>query len=997
MPLLIVLVLALSQPAQEAAAVPSDVPLSEYIHTRWTQHEGVPLGRVEAILRTGDGYLWIITRDAGLLRFDGMRFSAVSTPCKGPVTHATSTPDGGFWAICGYQLVRRTSDGRFLEVGQTFLRPRPPPVPVLLVDGVGRPWFIKDSIRYLEVDGTGGREMARPTGGLIRTAAFDADGTLWVSDQQLVVHLIGERPERVSIGNVWCLVPARDGGVFAVTPERVWRLRAGAMPSAASGVAQVGLSGAHGCMSEASDGGLWIATPQHGIALLQNGVIETIASRGERDTHVEAVFVDSEETVWVGTSMGLHRYRRPLVRLLPSVSRQVRAAPLFVFVDSKENVWISPGHDGGVSRIDRDGASTSVAPHGHAYWAIGEDEIGRIWLSDTSNIGYVENGRFVTVRDASDAPVKAVSSFKRDGRGHLWALSREVGVYRLTPEPPRLMIASPQANGDFLISDRSGIWVGLDTGGVEQHVDGRRNLFPDDQPNARAGIPRTITEIGDSVWMGTGRSLKRWRNGEFTTWTTEHGLPGTGRTEDIVVDRSGRVWMMSDGGLLTLPRAQLDAAPDGLPRRISFARIGALDGVVPYASRSGASPRATSDAAGRLFFATLDSVVLVDPAAVVESSLAPPIMLESVTVDDRAVNGASAGRFVEPSRLQFDYTSLNLRSPENARFRYRLEGYDADWIEAGAHRRVTYGTLRPGSYRFRVIGAGGEGVWNEEGASFSFQVTPVFWRTWWFRITALGMAALFVAGLFQLRVRQLTRQFNIALDARVTERTRIARELHDTLLQTFQGVLIHFQAAANLLPARPDEAKLKLDSVLDRGARAITEARDAVQGLRSHSGAPDDLSTAIGALGEELDAGRGGMHSAKMHVNVEGQPRGLHPALGDDVYRIVSEAVRNAMRHAEASTVQVDIQYDERHLRIRIRDDGKGIDPKVLWDRAASGHWGLPGMRERAGLIGGTLDVRSRIGSGTEVELSVPAARAYAAPLSGRRLWSRFTKTERGV
>jgi signal transduction histidine kinase len=387
----------------------------------------------------------------------------------------------------------------------------------------------------------------------------------------------------------------------------------------------------------------------------------------------------------------------------------------------------------------------------------------------------------------------------------------------------------------------------------------------------------------------------------------------------------------------------------------------------------------------------MDSVVTVDPEAVTASALAPPIVIESVRADNRSVDLATTERLVEPSRLEFDYTSLSLRSPENARFRYRLDGYDRDWIEGGAQRHVTYGTLKPGAYRFRVIGAGSEGVWNDTGASLGFEIVPVFWRTWWFRLAVLAFALAMVAGLHRLRVRQLTKQFEIGVEARVRERTRIARELHDTLLQTFQGVVIHFQAATNLLPGRPDEAKHRFESVLDQAARAITEGREAVQDLRLSSAGSDDLAHAISMLGDELVEGA---DTPAVRVNVEGTPRPVRPILRDDIYRLASEAVRNAVRHAQARLIQVDIHYDDRDLRVRIRDDGRGIDAGVLGGRAAAGHWGLPGMRERADLIGATLEVRSRVGAGTEIDLRLPASRAYVTAPRRRRWWPRKTRSE---
>jgi signal transduction histidine kinase len=279
-------------------------------------------------------------------------------------------------------------------------------------------------------------------------------------------------------------------------------------------------------------------------------------------------------------------------------------------------------------------------------------------------------------------------------------------------------------------------------------------------------------------------------------------------------------------------------------------------------------------------------------------------------------------------------------------------------------------------------------MWNETGASFAFQIVPVFWRTWWFRTTLLFFGSLLIVGFHRLRVRQLTRQLNVGLEARVSERTRIARDLHDTLLQSFHGVLIHFQAATNLLPGRPDDAKRTFENAMDQATRAITEARDAVQALRAPDDASHDLAQAIRTLGEELVGEDKSTRPASVRVNVEGSPRSLHPTLREDVYRIAVEAVRNAMRHARAQVIQVDIHYDDRHLRLRIRDDGKGIDAKTLEGRAAAGHWGLQGMRERAELIGGTLDVRSSLGSGTEIGLSIPASNAYAAPAGRRRFLS---------
>jgi signal transduction histidine kinase len=241
--------------------------------------------------------------------------------------------------------------------------------------------------------------------------------------------------------------------------------------------------------------------------------------------------------------------------------------------------------------------------------------------------------------------------------------------------------------------------------------------------------------------------------------------------------------------------------------------------------------------------------------------------------------------------------------------------------------------------------------------------------------------------VYLYRLRQLAKEFNIRLEERVDERTRVARELHDTLLQSFQGLLLRFQTASELFPKRPAEAKQTLDSAIEQAAQAITEGRDAVQGLRSSTTVTNDLACAITTLGTELAGSESNPNAAEFHVEVEGTPQDLHPILRDEVYRIAGEALRNAFRHADARRIEAEIRYDEREFRLRVRDDGKGINSKLLNRNERPGHYGMRGMRERARLLGGKLTVWSELDSGTEVELSIPAANAYATPDGRRRSW----------
>ena len=286
-----------------------------------------------------------------------------------------------------------------------------------------------------------------------------------------------------------------------------------------------------------------------------------------------------------------------------------------------------------------------------------------------------------------------------------------------------------------------------------------------------------------------------------------------------------------------------------------------------------------------------------------------------------------------------------------------------------------------------MVASNSEHQWNGSEAAVRFEVEPTLWQTRWFRVGFVAITLLFVWCAHRYRLYQLTRQFNMRFEERVGERTRIARDLHDTLLQSFHGLLLRFQAVSNLLPARPQEAKERLEGAIDQAAQAITEGRDAVQGLRASTTETNDLAVALKALGEGLAADQTNQNSPEFAVEVQGAPRDLHPILRDEVYRIAGEAPRNAFRHAQARRTEAEIHYDEHQLQVRIRDDGRGINEQVLTDHGSTGHWGLRGMHERAKLVGGKLAVWSKLHSGTEIELSIPASSAYASSRIRRGPW----------
>jgi len=386
---------------------------------------------------------------------------------------------------------------------------------------------------------------------------------------------------------------------------------------------------------------------------------------------------------------------------------------------------------------------------------------------------------------------------------------------------------------------------------------------------------------------------------------------------------------------------------------------------------------------GKIWFVHGDGVSTIDPRHLRLNARPPPVHIEQFIADGRTYPAFSGLRLPPRVRdLSIDYTALSLVAPEKVRFRFKLEGQDRDWREVVNDRQVQYSNLAPRSYRFRVSAANNSGVWNEAGAAIDFTVAPAYWQTNWFLALCVAASIALLWTLYRLRVRQLAHEFDMTLNARVNERTRIARELHDTLLQSFHGLLLRFQTVLDLLPARPAEARDMLGGAIDQTANAITEGREAVEGLRASTQESNDLALAIRKLGEECGVDETVAHSVAFRVDVEGAPRPLHPIVRDEIYRIAGEALRNAFQHSGGSQIEVEIRYDERQLRVRVRDDGKGIDADVLAEQGRQGHYGLRGMRERIDVLGGKLSVWSALGEGTEVELSIPASRAYAPTAS---------------
>ena len=336
-------------------------------------------------------------------------------------------------------------------------------------------------------------------------------------------------------------------------------------------------------------------------------------------------------------------------------------------------------------------------------------------------------------------------------------------------------------------------------------------------------------------------------------------------------------------------------------------------------------------------------------------------------------------------RIRFGYSGLILSVPDRVRYRYRLDGFDLAWSEPAAAREAVYTNLPPGRYRFRVMATNADGIWNTDEAAVPIEVDPLFWQAWWFRLSVVMLCMACVLAVYRLRLHQLTTRINLRFQERLAERTRIAQELHDTLLQGFLSASMQVHVAADRLP-EDSNVKPTLTRALELMRQVIEEGRNAVRGLRSSQSASLDLERAFSRIQQELATGERTGEGVDFRVIVDGEQKPLHPVLRDEVYRIGREALVNAFRHAQARKIEMELKYSSNRLRVLVRDDGCGIDPNVL-QSGRDGHWGLSGMRERADRIGAQLHVMSSSFAGTEIELSIPGSVAFQASSDRKLRW----------
>jgi signal transduction histidine kinase/ligand-binding sensor domain-containing protein len=990
----------------DALALNPTFEINQYGHTTWRIRDGFFRGAIRSIAQTPDGYLWLAT-EFGVLRFDGIRAVTWEPPKQhlpsSDIWSVLASRDGGLWIGTAKGLAR-WKDGtltEYPELSKYF-------VESLFEDRAGTVWASGVGIPVGTVCAIRDREVACDSqNGAFGYGAWgfyeDRAGSLWLGvnrgawkwrpEPRLFVQVPGAEEDIHGFGedgNGALLFATRRGirRVVGQTTEPYL------IPMARQPVRTY-------CLLRDGGGSLWIGTTAEGLAHVHEGKTDQFGTAdGLSGQSVAVLFEDREGSVWVATENGLDRFRDVAVHRL-SVKQGLPGPAHAVSAAGDGGMWISNSDgaakwlDGHVvayrARATQPGGANAreIVVNEMPFGAVGalfHDNLQRTWLAASTGFGYLRGDTFVRVRDVAARQVRAIV---QDTQGSVWLSDQQLGLFRIAAdERVDRFPWSTLGHNDFasaIVPDpvRGGLWLGFFNGGVAYVVDGKVRTAYDPADGLTGGWVKGL-QIGpeDTLWVAAEGGLSRLDKWTVTTLSRRNGLP-CDAVNWAIQDDSGSLWLNMPCGLVRIAAEDVLAWVNGRTHSITPTVFDAADGVRSESTPSGSNPHVAKATDGRLWFVGQDGANVIDPRHLPLNALPPPVHVQQVIADHRPYD--LTPKREAPIRLpaltrdvQIDYTALSLVAPETNRFRVKLEGWDGDWQDVGNRRQVFYNNLPPRSYRFRVVASNNSGVWNESGAALEFSVAPAYYQTRWFQAATVAAALGLAAALYQLRLRQLASHFNIRLEERVNERTRLARDLHDTLLQSFQGLVLRFQAVAFLLPHGSDEARRTLESALDDAGRAIVEARDAVQGLRSATTGSSDLPSLITTLGEELTASQPDKDAPALSVNVEGHPREITPIVRDEIYRIAREALRNAFRHADASRIQVEIRYAAQTLRLRIRDDGKGIDQEVIDLGSRAGHFGLAGMRERAELMKGTLAIWSEGGSGTEVELTIPSSVAYA-------------------
>ncbi len=996
-------------------ALDRDRRIDQLYHTSWTLKDGAP-AEIFAIAQTTDGYLWLGTT-TGLVRFDGVRFEDY-TPQKGQdlpeknVSSLLATPDGALWIGFGAGGVSLLKQGIVTSYGAQDGLPSGS-VRAIVRDRQGRMWAAALG-GLARLESSHWREVGPDwnfSGGAT-TAFLDRKGTLWVGTPDEVASLPeGAKRFQKSADHfkyVTRICEAADGTVWIAELGRSVR----PMPLSGSDASRSypEIKAASIAILFDDQGSLWVPSIGAGLRRIhyperpvqkESGELDIFTQKqGLTSDYIESIFEDREGNIWLGTNAGLDRFRQSTavsVPLPPSISY------LSLMAGEHGIIWAA-NNDYSLLQIQNGHVVGKLSNHFAARGPLQADRLycdpqGAVWMAGIHDLMRFGTGRqerinYPTQQGSTPSdPTGNPITMAGDKSGRLWVSFRDNGVFQLEDRRWKSLesLGGPKGVAISAFTDSDGkVWLGFIDRTLVRIDQEKIEIFSS-KDGIAIGKIRAIHARSAKVWIGGDAGVALFDGIHFHTMIPSDRM-AFADVFGIVETAHDGLWFSERNGVIHVPAAEMLEFGKNPGHRVDYQAFGLLDGIPARLQKSTAVPSVVEGSDGLLWFATTHGIVWINPKRVSQNTVAPPVSIQSIVADTKSyLPYATLTLPARTANLKIAYTGLSFAIPERVRFRYKMEGLENVWQEAGTRREAFYTNPGPGSYRFHVLASNDAGVWNATGAVLDIVVQAAFYQTLWFRSLCALAAVGLVWLVYHFRLKQATVQLQVRLGERLEERERIARELHDTLLQGFYGLVLRFEAAMKQISGN-EPARQMMDKALERADQVLLEGRLRVLDLRSETTAANDLAESLRSCGEEFSHDG----AVSFRVSVVGTPRPLDPIAYDEAYRIGRESLVNAFQHSLGSRIEAEITYARDSLRLTIRDDGAGIEPKILSDGRA-GHWGLSGLRERAENIGGHLRIVSQRGAGTEVDLVVPAGVAY--PKNSQKLSRPWIKrvTRRGL
>jgi len=965
------LALLLTLVALPALGLDRDRELTSYGRQTWQTESGLPQNTIHAILQTHDGYIWLAT-EGGLVRFDGLKFlvyDSQNTPSlrSNNIRSLLEDREHALWI--------GTADGLTRFNGSefsTFTTEQGLPdnsIWSVYQDRSGRLWIITaGGLSEYRGNRFKAYAAAERSSNSIGAIAEDNHGSLWIGTQDGLKLFTGDRFEDLPTRelppntNIGALLADRAGRIWIGTPSGLAVYQAGRMKTY---TVKDGLpSNRIASIYEDKEGSIWVGTDA-GLARITNGKIERLPLNDPLSASIVlSIYEDREGGLWLGTDSGgltvLHDEKFTTYTTRDGLSDDLVRC---VFPDRNGVIWA--GTNGGLSRFEngrfsqittKDGLSSNVI------LALAEDKSGNLVVGTPDGLNLLRNGRITTLTSADGLADDFVRSVYSDADGSLW-----IGTRRgLSHWKNGRFITYTQADGlgsDFvgavLRDAHQDLWVGT-LHGLTRLSNGAFRTYTIADGLSSNVITALYVDREGTLWIGTqDGGLNRFASGKIFRYPSSLGIPNI--VYGLLEDANQNLWITAKTGIFRAGKRDLNAFAEGRAGSIALASYGTADGLRIGECSGGGHPAACKSRDGSLWFSTIKGLATLDPRHAELNRLPPPVVLESISIDDKIFDPRQA-RDIAPghTRFSFEYAGLSFIAPHRVRFKYKLEGFDRDWIDAGTRRIAYYTNLPPRRYRFRVMARNNDGVWNPTEASFAFRLEPRFYQTYWFDALLLAAFGLLGYEIYRWRVKQVEAQFNAVL----AERNRIAREIHDTLAQGFVAVSVQLEVVARMLSISSESAQELLARVRGLVRDSISEARRSIWELRSQDAGNEDLASRLSKMAAQVTS----TTPVKMQFQVLGTYRALPRKIENELLRIGQEAVTNVVRHAEAKHVRIALNFDVKKLRMTIADDGRGFTGEAN-SSGPDGHFGLKGMRERAEQIDAELTVNSNPGEGTSISV----------------------------